>query len=306
MAQSTNTILMVRPADFRANEETAVNNYFQDIETVSKDTNLLAQAEFDNAVKTLEAAGVQVIVVEDSGKFDTPDSIFPNNVISFHGDKVILYPMFAENRRREIFLGHLGVLEKHGIKFKTIKDYSLYADQEIFLEGTGVLILDRENKLAYCSISERANELLVQLYCEDNGYKPIIFHATQEVEQKRVAIYHTNVMMALGTNFCVISLDSIQNEEEKNQVIQSLEATNKTIVSISEAQMHQFCGNILELKNKDEETLIVMSEQAYKAFSEEQKQQLSNLGELVYIPIYTIEKFGGGSIRCMIAEVFHT
>lgn len=306
MTQSTNTILMVRPADFRANEETAVNNYFQDTVTVNKDTNLLAKAEFDNAVKTLEAAGVQVIVVEDSGKFDTPDSIFPNNVISFHDDKAILYPMFATNRRREIFLAHLGILEKHGIKFKTIKDYSLYADQEIFLEGTGVLILDRENKIAYCSISERANESLVQLYCEDNGYQPIIFHATQEVEKQRLPIYHTNVMMALGSKFCVICLNSIQNTEEQNQLIQSLESTQKTIIPISEAQIHSFCGNILELKNKDDETLIVMSEQAYKAFSEEQKQQLSNFGQLVYMPIYTIEKFGGGSIRCMIAEVFHT
>jgi hypothetical protein len=305
MTQSTNTILMVHPADFRANEETAVNNYFQDTESVNKDTNLLAKAEFDNAVKTLEAAGVQVIIVEDSGKFDTPDSIFPNNVISFHDDKAILYPMFAANRRREIFLGHLGILEKHGIKFKTIKDYSLYADQEIFLEGTGVLILDRENQIAYCSISERANESLVQLYCEDNGYQPIIFHATQEVEQQRLPIYHTNVMMALGTNFCVICLDSIQNEAERKEIISKLETTNKTIISISEKQMLQFCGNILELKNKEDETLIVLSEQAFNAFSEEQKEQLRSFGKLIPIPIYTIEKYGGGSIRCMIAEVFH-
>lgn len=306
MAQSTNTILMVRPVAFRANEETAVNNYFQDIETVNKNTNLLAHAEFDSAVKTLEAAGVQVIVVEDSGKFDTPDSIFPNNVISFHGDKAILYPMFADNRQREIYLGHLGILEKHGIKFKTIKDYSLYADQKMFLEGTGVLILDRENNLAYSSISERANESLVQLYCEDYGYKPIIFHATQEVEQQRLPIYHTNVMMALGTAFCVICLESIQSEAEREEIISTLEVTHKTIIPISEAEMHRFCGNILELKNKDEETLIVMSEQAFNAFSAEQKMQLASFGKLIPIPIYTIEKFGGGSIRCMIAEVFHS
>jgi hypothetical protein len=305
MAQSTNCILMVRPAAFRANEETAVNNYFQDTETVSNNTNLLAQAEFDNAVKTLEIAGVQVIVVEDSGKFDTPDSLFPNNIISFHGDKAILYPMFAANRQREIFLGHLGILDKRGIPFKTIKDYTLYAEQEIFLEGTGVLILDRENKLAYCSISERAHESLLHIFCEDNGYKPIVFHATQEVEQQRLAIYHTNVMMALGMDFCVICLDSIQDMNEKKQVIQSLKFTNKTIISITEAQMHQFCGNILELKDKNEKTLIVMSEQAHNAFSAEQKQQLETFGKLLYMPIFTIEKFGGGSIRCMIAEVFH-
>ncbi|NGM72576.1 citrulline utilization hydrolase CtlX [Sphingobacterium sp. SGL-16] len=305
MAQSTNCILMVRPAAFRANEETAVNNYFQDTETTEKNTNLLAQAEFDNAVNILVNAGVKVVVVEDSGKFDTPDSIFPNNVISFHGDKAILYPMFAANRQCEIFLNHLGVLEKNGIQFKTLKDYSIYTEQELFLEGTGVLILDRVNKIAYCSISERANEILLPIFCEDNDYTPIVFHATQQVEQQRLPIYHTNVMMALGTAFCVICLDSIQNEEERKEIITNLEATNKSIISISEKQMHHFCGNILELKNKEEETLIVLSEQAFNAFSEEQKEQLRSFGKLISIPIYTIEKYGGGSIRCMIAEVFH-
>src|SRR5690606_15249765 len=142
-------------------------------------------------------------------------------------------------------------------------------------------------------------------YCEDNGYQPIIFHATQEVEQQRLPIYHTNVMMALGTNFCVICLDSIQNEAERKEIISKLETTNKTIISISEKQMLQFCGNILELKNKEDETLIVLSEQAFNAFSEEQKEQLRSFGKLIPIPIYTIEKYGGGSIRCMIAEVFH-
>lgn len=305
MAQSTNCILMVRPSDFRANEETAVNNYFQDTVTINKNTNVLAQAEFDNTVHTLEKAGVQIIVVEDSGKFDSPDSIFPNNVISFHVDKAILYPMFAHNRQREIFLNHLGILDKNGITFKTVKDYTLYTEQEMYLEGTGVLILDRENKIAYCSLSERAHEALIHVFCEDNDYKPIIFHATQAVESNRLPIYHTNVMMALGSKFCVICLDSIQNQEEKVYIIESLKSTHKTIIPISEEQMHQFCGNILELQNRENETLIVMSEQAYKGYTEEQKQTLQSFGKLINIPIYTIEKYGGGSIRCMIAEVFH-
>lgn len=306
MHQSTNTILMVRPIAFRANEETAVNNYFQDTDTISKNTNSLAQAEFDNAVKTLESAGVQVVVLEDSGRFDTPDSIFPNNVISFHGDKAILYPMFAANRQREIFLNHIGELEKQGIQFKHIKDYSIYTEQQLYLEGTGVLILDRVHNIVYCSLSVRADEKLVALFCEDNGYKPIIFHATQTVETERLPIYHTNVAMALGTSFCVICLDSILSEDEKNRIIKSLEDTGKEIIAISEAQMHQFCGNILELKNKDNKALIVMSEQAYKAFSEKQLDKLATFGKIIYSPIYTIEKFGGGSMRCMIAEVFHT
>ncbi|MCA5006587.1 citrulline utilization hydrolase CtlX [Sphingobacterium bovistauri] len=305
MAQSTNCILMVRPASFRSNEETAVNNYFQDTDAVDKNTNFLAQAEFDNAVKTLQLEGVQVIVLEDSGKYDTPDSIFPNNIISFHGDKAILYPMFAHNRQREIFLNHLGVLEKNDIHFKTLKDYSIYTEQEIYLEGTGVLILDRENKIAYCSISERANQELLSIFCEDNQYKPVVFHATQNLGEERLPIYHTNVMMALGTNFSVICLDTIQDNEEKQTVIESLTSTNKTIIPISEHQMNHFCGNILELKDKDRNIIIVMSEQAHKAFSDEQIDQLENFGRIVQIPLYTIEKYGGGSMRCMIAEVFH-
>ncbi|MGN0002753.1 MAG: citrulline utilization hydrolase CtlX [Sphingobacterium composti] len=305
MAQSTNTILMVRPATFRANEETAVNNYFQDTQTENNNTTLLAQAEFDNAVKNLEAAGVKVIVLKDSGRFDTPDSIFPNNVISFHDDKAILYPMFAPNRRREIFLNHLGELEKQGIHFKNLKDYSLYTEQNLFLEGTGVLILDRENKIVYCSISVRADEKLVALFCEDNGYKPVIFHATQTLDTQRLPIYHTNVAMALGTEFCVICLDSIINKDEKSRIISSLEQTEKQIIMITEDQMNHFCGNILELKCKDGDILIAMSEQAYNAFTDEQKNQLQQFGTIINTPLYTIEKYGGGSMRCMIAEVFH-
>ena len=306
MKQATNTILMVKPSVFRANEETAVNNYFQHITTKDPNINTLAQAEFDESVSTLRIAGIDVIVLEDSGRFNTPDSLFPNNIISFHGDKAILYPMFAPNRQREIFLNHLGTLEKHGIKFKSVKDYSIYAEQNIFLEGTGVLILDRQHNLAYCSLSSRADERLVALFCEDNNYTPIIFQATQQVNSDHLAIYHTNVMMALGTDFCVICLDAIRNEDEKQRVIAALERTNKTIITISERQMHSFCGNILELINKNGESIIAMSEQAYNAFSDHQKHQLTSFGKIVHSPLYTIEKYGGGSMRCMIAEVFHT
>ena len=303
--QSTNCILMVRPAVFRANEETAVNNYFQDTVTKETNSNLLAQAEFDNAVITLRNAGIQILVLEDTGKYDTPDSLFPNNVISFHGDKAILYPMFAANRQREIFLNHLGTLEKHNIYFKTLKDYTLYTEQNLYLEGTGVLILDRINKLVYCSYSERANKELLEIFCEEMGYKALGFHATQAFKNKRQPIYHTNVMMALGTSFCVICLDSIENAEEKKAVVEALQNTNKTIVEISETQMHHFCGNILEIRNNENEILIAMSEQAYKAFDNIQIQTLEHFGKIINTPLYTIEKYGGGSMRCMIAEVFH-
>lgn len=303
--QSTNCILMIRPANFRANEETAINNYFQDTETVDSHTNVLSLAEFDNAVKTLRENGIEVIVAQDSGKYDTPDSIFPNNVISFHEEKAILYPMYAANRQREIFLNHLGSLEKHGIHFKTIKDYTLYAEQEMYLEGTGVLILDRVHKIAYCSFSERADELLFQFFCAENDYKGIGFRATQTVDGIRLPIYHTNVMMAVGSSFCVICLECIQDETERKNVLDSLIKTQKTIIDISEEQMHHFCGNVLEIRNNSNEILIAMSEQAHNAFTEKQKDQLEKFGKIVHTPLYTIEKFGGGSMRCMIAEVFH-
>lgn len=305
MNQSTDTVLMVKPSSFRANEQTAVNNYFQDTDSYNPNTNTIAQAEFENLVQTLDINGIRVIVIEDNGKYDTPDSLFPNNVISFHDDKAILYPMFAPNRQRELFLNHLGELEKQGLSFKTLKDYSIYADQDLFLEGTGVLILDRINKVVYCSLSERAHIELLEVFCEDNHYKSVIFHATQQVDDLRLPIYHSNVMMALGTDFCVISLDSIQDLDERDALTQSLQNTNKTIIEISEEQAYHFCGNILELRNKDNETLIVMSEQAFKSFSEEQIKQLEEFGKIIHTPIYTIEKYGGGSVRCMIAEVFH-
>lgn len=305
MYQTTDTVVMVRPSHFRKNEDTAVNNYFQTEEDSTDRTQELALAEFNALVKELEAHGIRVVVVLDEGKFDTPDSIFPNNVISFDGQKAILYPMFAPNRREERKLNVLGVLQAQGINFEKIIDYSIYEDQDLFLEGTGVLILDRPNKLAYCSLSPRANEELLHLFCQDFGYTPVIFEAYQTVEEERLSIYHTNVMMALGTHFCVICLDSISDTAQRERVKSTLEQTEKTVIAISEKQMNHFCGNILELKPKDSETLIVMSEQAYKHFTEEQKETLSSFGKIVHSPLYTIEKFGGGGARCMIAEVFY-
>ncbi|GAA4521027.1 citrulline utilization hydrolase CtlX [Sphingobacterium thermophilum] len=304
MKQTTSHILMVRPGSFRTNEETAVNNFFQDQTNEEKNANGLAQQEFDNTVDILRSEGIEVFVLQDSGEYDTPDSLFPNNIISFHGDRAILYPMFAPNRRREHLLQPLAFLKSQGISYSEVLDYTPFVEENLFLEGTGVLVLDRINRIAYCSLSERANEELVHLFCKDNEYIPIIFHATQLIDNKREPVYHTNVMMALGTSFCVICLDSILAEQEKSKVIQALINTNKTIITISEAQMNHFCGNILELHSIDGQPLIVMSEQAYKTFTKEQKDQLSLFGKIVTAPIYTIERLGGGSLRCMIAEIF--
>lgn len=297
---------MVRPSHFRKNEDTAVNNYFQTGEDTANNTQELALTEFNAMVQRLANSDVQVIVVEDTGKFDTPDSIFPNNVISFHGSKAVLYPMYAENRRLERNLNVLGILQKAGFSYDQIVDYSIYEDQHQYLESTGVLVLDRINGIAYCSLSPRASPALVQRFCEDLHYEAVVFEAFQQVDGDPLPIYHTNVMMALGTAFAVICLDSIREVSHRKAVQQALEDSGREIIEITEEQMDHFCGNILELRSKTEgEPLIVMSEQAYKHFTDAQKEKMAAYGELVNTPLYTIEKYGGGSARCMIAEIFY-
>ena len=303
--QTTDTIMMVRPYEFRMNEETAVNNYFQEEEVKTDRLDDLALAEFDNFVKTLESAGIRVIVVQDSGKFDTPDSIFPNNVISFRKNHAILYPMFAENRQRERNLNYLGKLEQAGIHFDKLTDYTYFEDQKLYLEGTGSMVLDRVNRIAYCSLSDRADMQVLNIFCEDQNYSPMAFHATQDVEGKQLPIYHTNVMMCVGTNFCLICLDSVKSPEEKAMLVNKFQETNKDIIEISEAQMHRFAGNMLEVHNKEGEPFICMSSQAFESLEEEQVKALEKHGQLLHAPLFSIEKYGGGSARCMMAEVFY-
>ncbi|MFZ4862409.1 citrulline utilization hydrolase CtlX [Sphingobacterium sp. Mn56C] len=303
--QHTDTILMVRPNAFRKNEQTAVDNLFQSDETATADTNRLAQAEFDHMLAALREAHIRVIVVDDNGINDTPDSIFPNNVISFHSNTAILYPMYAPNRRKERQLNVIGILEKNNLHFNTLKDYSTYEAQDLYLEGTGVLIIDHQHRIIYCSLSERASHELLLVYCEENNYKPVVFEATQKINDSYYPIYHTNVLMALGTHFCVICLECIRNETQKAEVITRLKATKKTIIAISEAQMNHFAGNILEVANSEGKPYICMSEQAFKAFTTAQLEQLETFGKILHFPLYTIEKYGGGSARCMMAEIFY-
>lgn len=302
--QTTNTILMVRPFYFRRNEETAVNNFFQAENEKTDRLSDLAITEFDNFVKSLKNVGIKVLVVQDSGKLDTPDSIFPNNVISFHVNKCILYPMFAENRRNERKLNYIGKLDQLGKHYETIQDYTPNEEQKKFLEGTGSMILDRVNKIAYCSLSERANEELFHIFCKDQGYKPVVFHSTQIVGDLQLPIYHTNVMMSVGTNFCVICLETIRTVEERELVVSQLKETGKEIIEITEDQMNHFAGNILEVKNIDGEPIICMSSQAFEAFEDEEIELLEQHGSIVHAPLFSIEKYGGGSARCMMAEVF--
>lgn len=302
--QSTHTVLMVRPAAFRRNEETAVNNFFQ-AESVKTDRlPELAIAEFDQYVETLTHAGLRVIVLQDPGELDTPDSIFPNNVISFHGDRAIIYPMFAENRQRERQLNYLGQLDRQGIRFEKIQDYTAFEEQKKFLESTGSMVLDREAKLAYCAISDRSHEEVLHIFCKDQGYQPVVFHAYQFIDGAYQAVYHSNVMLSVGSHFALACLESIRNDEERFIVETKLRETNKDIIEISEDQMWRFAGNVLETKTIMGETLICMSTQAFEALDDLQIERLEQYGKIVHSQLYSIERYGGGGARCMMAEIF--
>ena len=305
--QITDTILMVRPINFRMNEQTAVNNYYQKVlDNITPQTvQQQALQEFDAFVKKLQSVGIKVVVVQDTKEPDTPDSIFPNNWISFHesGD-VALYPMFAENRRLERREDVLELLENEGFHIENIVDYTSAEEEDIFLEGTGSLLLDRKNGKAYCALSPRADEELFIEFCEDFEFTPVVFTAYQTVDGKRMPIYHTNVIMCLGEDFAVICLDCIDDKTERKNVLKNLKEDGKEVIAITEEQVVQFAGNMLHVKNSEGKRFIVMSNAAYQSLTKEQLQKLEKHGELLYNSLDTIEACGGGSARCMMAEVF--
>jgi len=304
--QITNTILMIRPVAFRMNEETAVNNYFQeDIDLKNSEINTKAQAEFDAFVAKLRAVGVRVIVEHDDLKMDTPDSIFPNNWVSFHENGVVaLYPMFAVNRRRERREEVMDRLESEGFVIDAYMDYTSAEEEELFLEGTGSLLLDRVHKKAYCALSPRADEELLIEFCEDFDYFPVVFTANQTVDGQRMPIYHTNVMMALGENFAIICLDTIDDKAEKKNVVHHLQEDGKEIIAITEAQMHRFAGNMLQVRGANDSKYLVMSKAAHDSLTPNQIQAIEQYCEILSSDLETIETCGGGSARCMMAEVF--
>ena len=298
---------MIRPVAFRMNEQTAVNNYYQKVlDGLSKETvNAKAQQEFDALVTKLRMVGVQVIVVDDTLAPDTPDSIFPNNWISFHesGD-VVLYPMFAENRREERREDILDILEEHGFVINEIMDYTSAEEDGFYLEGTGSLLLDRENSKAYCALSPRADEELFIEFCEDFEYSPVIFEAFQTVNGERKLIYHTNVMMCIGDTFAVICADCIDDKKERKMVLDSLKGDEKEIILITEDQVNSFAGNMLEVKGADDRRYLVMSSSAHQSLTKKQIAQLEEHVTILSSNLDTIEACGGGSARCMMAEVF--
>ena len=298
---------MIRPVAFRMNEQTAVNNYYQKVldGLTPENVNAKAQEEFDTFVQKLKMVGIDVTVVDDTLDPDTPDSIFPNNWISFHenGD-VALYPMFAENRRAERREDILDLLEEKGFQLNDIVDYTSAEEDGVFLEGTGSLLLDRANGKAYCALSPRADEELMIEFCEDFDMGPIIFEAFQTVDGERKLIYHTNVMMCLGETFAVICADCIDDKSERKQVLQSLKEDGKEIILITEEQVNNFAGNMLQLKGTDDKSYIVMSKSAHESLTADQIQKLEKHATILSSSLDTIEACGGGSARCMMAEIF--
>jgi hypothetical protein len=298
--QATSHILMIRPVAFGFNEQTAGSNAFQKQYEGASDVQQQALQEFDAFVALLRDNGVRVTVVDDTVQPHTPDSIFPNNWVSFHEDgEVFLYPMQAENRRLERREDVLRDLQEE-FTITHINDLSRFEQEGRYLEGTGSMVLDRENKVAYACLSPRTDADVLQLFCEQAGYKAVLFDA---VDADGKAIYHTNVLMALATKYAVICLESIADDEQLEQVIDSLESTGKEIVAISFEQMTQFAGNMLEVTNEAGESLIVMSKAAWESLDEEQKEVISGYSKPVVADIHTIETIGGGSARCMLAEI---
>jgi hypothetical protein len=307
MNQTTNSILMIRPVAFRMNEQTAVNNYYQKVidDLLPATVNAKAQQEFDAFVAKLRAVRVDVIVVDDTTAPNTPDSIFPNNWISFHenGD-VALYPMFAENRRQERREELLDILEEKGFIIENIVDYTSAEEDGYFLEGTGSIVLDRANGKAYCALSPRADEELFIEFCEDFDLNPIIFEAFQTVNGERKLIYHTNVMMCLGETYAVICADAIDDKKERKMVLDSLKGDEKEVILITEDQVNNFAGNMLEVKGANDRRYLVMSTSAYKSLTKKQIAQLEEHVTILSSSLDTIEACGGGSARCMMTEIF--
>ncbi|WP_313384235.1 citrulline utilization hydrolase CtlX [Chishuiella sp.] len=304
--QYTSTILMVEPTAFYYNPETAVNNFFQ-TETNDSKEDIQAEAleEFNQMVSDLRSKGVNVITLKDTPTPHTPDSIFPNNWISFHANgNVVLYPMFAKNRRNERREEDvLSLLEEKGFLINDVIDFTSAEDDEVFLEGTGSIILDRENELAYACISQRTDEDLLIEFCEELEYTPVIFHANQTVNGDRKPIYHTNVMMCIADKYAIVCLDSIDDKKEKKNVCGYLLESEKEIIPITEDQMHQFAGNMLQIGGLGQ-SYLVMSQTAYNSLLEDQKNKIEKYNPILPVKIDLIEKLGGGSARCMMAEVF--
>ena len=298
---------MIRPVSFSMNAETAVNNYYQQV--IDGLTAAKAQenalAEFDRFVEKLRSHEIEVIVVNDTHDPETPDSIFPNNWISFHHDgSIALYPMYAENRRQERRSDIKDILTKHDFTVERVKDFTSFESVAKYLEGTGSMLLDRDNHIVYAAISGRTDEEVLAAFCEEFSYKTVSFRANQTVNGERLPIYHTNVMMCVTDTLAIVCLDSIDDADERAAVVNSFTSTGKQIIDISEDQVNHFAGNMLALTNPKREKFLVMSAAALESLNDDQLAIINEHYEIIASAIDTIEALGGGSARCMMAEIF--
>jgi hypothetical protein len=304
--QTTSSVMMIRPIMFGYNPETAESNVFQSKapDNMQKKIQERALAEFDIFVERLRENGINVIVFQDHPEPHTPDSIFPNNWVSFHQDgRVVLYPMMAHNRRLEKKIDFITSLEfEHDFRVKEIIDLSYFENENKFLEGTGSMVLDRVNKIVYSCRSPRTHPEALNVFCKLFKYSPFLFTA---MDYSNTQVYHTNVVMAVGDNIAVVCSEAIKDAKEKNELLDMLKTTGKTTIEISKVQMNSFSGNMLQLKNNKDELVLVMSEQGFSALKKEQLDQILDVTNILHSDISHIEKYGGGSARCMMAEIFN-
>lgn len=292
---------MIRPSSFGYNEDTSKDNFFQSkVDNMNdNEIQLAAIHEFENMCSILRDHGINIILCENEKNKKLSDDVFPNNWISFHKDKYVIHSMYAESRRKEKNKSFIEILKNNGFNHSLLNDYSIYEEDDVFLEGTGSVVLDRTNKVAYCSISKRSDFNLFEKFCQDIGYSPITF---KSYDSKGGIVYHTNVMMSIGDDFILICLNSIIDKEERIKVKESIEKTAKNIIEIDLNQMESFAGNLLQLGEKGNK-IIVISQLAFNSLNRNQKEILSIDSKIVNIPIPLIQKCGGGSVRCMIAEI---
>lgn len=298
--QVTNKVFMVKPIRFNYNKETAKDNIYQKTDQLEENKiQERALREFNLFANKLEKEGIQVNIIQDTLDFFTPDSIFPNNWFSSHEKEIVFYPMYSKNRRKELEKFKKLVYDLADGKNKKIIDYSKKCKENIFLEGTGSLVLDRKNKKAYCAISNRSNKKLFLKFCKDLGYKPLYFKAYQDGH----LVYHTNVLMGIGEKIAIICLEAIKSLSEREKVKKELLSSDKKIIEISLDQVKNFLGNVLELKG-NKKNFLIMSETAYENLSSKQKREILKYIKILTANVKTIEFYGGGSVRCMVGEIF--
>ena len=292
---------MIRPSSFGYNEDTSKDNFFQSrVENMNNnEIKLVAIDEFENMCSILRDNGINIIVCENDRSKNLSDDVFPNNWISFHNDKYVIHSMYAESRRKEKNKSFIDKLNNNGFNYTLLNDYTNYEEDNVFLEGTGSVVLDRTNKVAYCSISKRSDLGLFEKFCSDIGYSPITFTS---YDSKGGIVYHTNVMMSIGDDFILVCFQSIIDEDERKKVKESIESTGRNIIEIDLKQMESFAGNLLQLGEPGNK-VVVISNLAFSSLTTNQKQILSTESKILNIPIPVIQKCGGGSVRCMIAEL---